>query len=203
MVKSLNSGRPPCQEVVLMSLQYVLLTKGAVGRGRRLATRRSLARIRWPEHLPAGRLLARRSLARRSLPRRSLPRRSLPRRWLARRWLARRIAGPQVAGPAVGGGRRLAARLRCPGVCRPGVCFGPTWRRTASRPRRRHNRGPRCTGSPPRRTNHDPVDLCAPPTAREMIKHRWHNHWPLSRKSAGCSPAIPNGCRRCATAHRH
>src|SRR6266536_3418732 len=65
MVKSLNSGRPPCQEVVLMSLQYVLLTKGAVGRGRRLATRRSLARIRWPEHLPAGRLLARRSLARR------------------------------------------------------------------------------------------------------------------------------------------
>src|SRR6266581_1778970 len=73
MVKSLNSGRPPCQEVVLMSLQYVLLTKGAVGRGRRLATRRSLARIRWPEHLPAGRLLA------------------------------RRIAGPQVAGPVVGG----------------------------------------------------------------------------------------------------
>src|SRR6266516_3122629 len=90
MVKSLNSGRPPCQEVVLMSLQYVLLTKGAVGRGRRLATRRSLARIRWPAHLPAGRLLAR--------------------RWLARRWLARRIAGPPDRWPA---GRWPAGR--CPG----------------------------------------------------------------------------------------
>ena len=201
MVKSLNSGRPPCQEVVLMSLQYVLLTKGAVGRGRRLATRRSLARIRWPEHLPAGRLLARRSLARRSPARRvagppvagpPVAAESLARRSLARRSLARRLVGT-----AVGGTTSLPWRLPAGRLLWPDVAAHRVTAPAASQSR------PRCTGSPPRRTNHDPVDLCAPPTAREMIKHRWHNHWPLSRKSAGCSPAIPNGCRRCATAHRH
>src|SRR6266480_1793169 len=101
MVKSLNSGRPPCQEVVLMSLQYVLLTKGAVGRGRRLATRRSLARriAGPPDRWPAG-SLARRSLARRLVGTAVGGTTSLPWRLPAGRLLWPDVAAHRVTAPA-------------------------------------------------------------------------------------------------------
>src|SRR5438034_1351177 len=104
MVKSLNSGRPPCQEVVLMSLQYVLLTKGAVGPGTAVGDPAvtgadSLARAF------AGRAFAGAAVAGAAVAgaARRWPAGGWPAASLARRWLARRIAGPQVAGPAVGG----------------------------------------------------------------------------------------------------